>query len=735
MVFCNCSQSGISSGEGMDTEIKILIVEDSPDDAHLLVHEMTEGGLKARHERVDTERQMRAALERETWDVIICDYSIPNFGAIPALKIIKEMKIKTPFIVISGVMSEETAISVMKAGAHDFITKGNYTRMVPAIMREIEEYQGRKKANDEAKKQKQLAFTMIMQNPMPLIIFSTDLDLKLANEAFITLCGWSEERLQKMSIKEFKVLEKSGHGIKEAIQTKKGVMGDVVVEFPTGVKYLEQHTIPLLDKDGEIVSMMATYQDNTEKRRKELAKKELADFTALYLDTLSSNLGKLATGDLDFNLDLTAATENTRDAHNNFTGINNNLTDVRDALSHMMADTKMLAKATIAGKLDTRADVTRHIGEFRKIIEGFNTTLDTVIEPVNEAMRMANEFAKCNFSARVNEKLRMEGDFVRFKDALNNTGIEVSKAVNLINQQIMDLSSNAEEANASIEEAASGAEHIAKNVQSVSTNAERGNDGISQVLRAMEDLNQTVTDVAQKAEKVSQLTENANTMSVKGTGLAEQAERGMVSITNSSNEVDKIITDIQAEMEKIGKIVRLITDLANQTNLLALNAAIEAARAGEAGRGFSVVATEVKSLAQESRASAENIADMIGTLQKKSMAAGEAVASSNREVKTGSDALNQTLHSFNDIVRSIEDISKNVVEVASVSEEQAATVEEVTARVNEVQQIVYGTSKDAMDAAAAAQEAAASIDQITKVVGNVNVIVDRVSREMAKFRV
>ena len=251
----------------------------------------------------------------------------------------------------------------------------------------------------------------------------------------------------------------------------------------------------------------------------------------------------------------------------------------------------------------------------------------------------------------------------------------------------------------------------------------------------MEDLNQTVTEVAQKSEKVSQLTENANHLSVKGTDLAEQAERGMQSITTSSAEVEKIIVDIKAEMDKIGKIVGLIRDLANQTNLLALNAAIEAARAGEAGRGFAVVATEVKSLAQESRASAENIADMIGTLQKKSVAAGEAVASSNREVKTGSEALAQTLRSFKDIAKSIEDISRNIVEVASATEEQAATVEEVTASINEVQQMVQMTSKDAIDAAAASEEASASIDQITKVVGNVNTIVDSVSREIAKFKV
>ena len=719
----------------MDAEINILIVDDSPDNVNLLVNEMNKAGLKVRHERVETERQMEAALQRETWDVILCNYSFSNFGALPALKLMKDMKIRTPFIVISCDMGEETAVSVMKAGAHDFITKGNYARLVPAIEREIGGYAKWKKANEEAKKQKQLAFTMIMQNPLPLIIFSTNLDISLANDAFLKLCGWSEERLQKMSMKEFKVLEKSGHGIREAIETKKGVVGDVVVEFPTGIHYLTQYTIPLLDIEGKIVSMEATYQDNTEKRKTELAKKELVDFTDSYLETLSANLGMLATGNLDFNLNIVAATENTKEAHTNFSGINNNLTDVRDALSHMMADTKMLAKAAIEGKLDTRADVTRHIGEYQKIIEGMNATLDAVITPVNEGMRMANEFAKCNFSARVDEKLNMDGDFIRFKEALNNIGIEVSKAVNMINRQIMDLASSAEEANASIEEVASGAEQIAKNAQGVSQNAERGNDGIAQILRAMEDLNQTVTDVAQKAEKVSQLTENANTMSMKGTELAAQAEKGMVSITSSSNEVDKIIFDIKAEMDKIGKIVGLISDLANQTNLLALNAAIEAARAGEAGRGFAVVATEVKSLAQESRASAENIADMIGTLQKKSIAAGEAVASSNREVKTGSEALSQTLSSFNLIVRAIEDISKNVVEVASVSEEQAATVEEVTASVSEVQQMVHATAKDAMDAAAAAQEASASIDQITKVVGNVNSIVDSVSREMAKFKV
>ena len=591
------------------------------------------------------------------------------------------------------------------------------------------------KAASQAEDQKQRMHSMIMQNPLPLLIMSTKLDLELANEAFYLMSGFTGEQLKKMSLKDFRILAKSGEGIRDALTTKRGVTGDIVVEFPTGVRYLEQHTIPILDKEGAIISIMASYLDNTVKRRTDIAKKELADFTDGFLDKFSSNLGMLASGNLAFDLALATPTENTKDACIKFARINNNLSEVQVALGHMIDDTNMLAKAAVEGKLRTRADTTKHQGDYRRIVEGFNMTLDSVINPVNEAMRMANEFAKCNFKARVDENLRVEGDFVSFKEALNSIGIEVSKAVNMVKQQVVELASNTEEANASIREVSSGAEQIAKNVAGVSRNATKGSDGIAQVLRAMEGLFQAVNEVYQKTEKVSKIAGDANQLSIKGTGLAAQAENGMRSITTSSTEVEKIIIDIKAEMEKIGKIVGLISDLSNQTNLLALNAAIEAARAGEAGRGFAVVATEVKSLAQESRTSAGNISEMIGALQKKSIAAGEAVASSNREVIAGNEALTQTLHSFNEIAKSIDDISTNIVVMTSASEEQAATVEEVTARIIEVHEMVQMTSKDAMDAASASEETSASIDQITKMVGNVNIIVARVSQEMTKFTV
>ncbi|ACL17015.1 methyl-accepting chemotaxis protein [Methanosphaerula palustris] len=406
-----------------------------------------------------------------------------------------------------------------------------------------------------------------------------------------------------------------------------------------------------------------------------------------------------------------------------------------DNINALVTDANLLAEAAIEGKLANRADATRHQGDYRKIIEGFNKTLDAVIEPVDEAMRVAHEFSEYNYQARMDKNLRVAGDFVKFRDALDNIGISVSAAIGDINNHVTDLAASAEEANASIEEVVSGAQQVAESAGKVSSNAEKGNQGLEQVLKAMEDLSAAVEEVTASSESVANLANSANTLSKDGAELARKAEQGMVGITRSTTEVDQIIGEIKSEMQKIGKIVGLISDLANQTNLLALNAAIEAARAGDAGRGFAVVAAEVKSLAQESRTSAESIAEMIGGLQHKSELAAQATASASKEVGEGSAVLSETLNVFNRIVADVEKITRSVEEVASASEEQAATVEEITASVHEVSSLVDGTASDAGDAAAASEESSAAIDEVGKIIENVNVIVDSVSSGINKFRV
>jgi methyl-accepting chemotaxis protein len=406
-----------------------------------------------------------------------------------------------------------------------------------------------------------------------------------------------------------------------------------------------------------------------------------------------------------------------------------------ESIRALVAEANMLSKAAVEGKLSTRGNADKFKGGYWEIVAGVNKTLDAVVGPVNEAMRVSGDYAQGNFTARFDDKLTVQGDFVKFKQALNNIGIEVAKSLSAINQQVGDLAASAEEANASVEEVSAGSGQVAKNASAVSVNAEKATQGIEQVQKAMEDLSHTIQDVATKSEAVAKIVQDTTNFSKEGMELAQKTEQGMQGITKSSNDVNQIIGEIKDQMDKISEIVNLITDLANQTNLLALNAAIEAARAGDAGRGFAVVATEVKSLAVESRASAERIAEMIDSLQKQTLDAVDAVSAANTGVKEGSAALQETLSSFTKIVSSIDQISQNVSDVAAAAEEQAASVQEVTASVNEVGGLMQSTTREATDAAAASEESSAAIDQITKVVANVNNIVDRVTKEVSRFRV
>ena len=123
----------------MSTHLRILLIEDSEDDARLVLREVQRGGYEVESERVETANAMQAALRRQPWDLIICDFSLPSFSAPKALELLKESRIDLPFIIVSGTIGEESAVNALKAGAHDFIIKGNFARLIPAIQRELKE--------------------------------------------------------------------------------------------------------------------------------------------------------------------------------------------------------------------------------------------------------------------------------------------------------------------------------------------------------------------------------------------------------------------------------------------------------------------------------------------------------------------------------------------------------------------------------------------------------------------
>jgi two-component system cell cycle sensor histidine kinase/response regulator CckA len=144
----------------MSNPLRVLVIEDNEDDALLLLHALRQGGYEPVYKRVEEADAMLKALHSQKWDVVISDYVMPHFGAPDALELLKKQEMDIPFIIVSGAVGEETAVLAMKAGAHDYIRKDNYSRLIPAIERELREVEVRRKQKqaEEDKKKIQAQF-------------------------------------------------------------------------------------------------------------------------------------------------------------------------------------------------------------------------------------------------------------------------------------------------------------------------------------------------------------------------------------------------------------------------------------------------------------------------------------------------------------------------------------------------------------------------------------------------
>lgn len=141
----------------MATYLRILLIEDSEDDAHLILREVERGGYQVEFERIETPEAMQAALRRQAWDLILCDFSLPRFSAPRALELLKNSDLDLPFIIVSGTIGEESAVAALKAGAHDFIIKGNFARLIPAIQRELKEAEARREQRERERELEAIA--------------------------------------------------------------------------------------------------------------------------------------------------------------------------------------------------------------------------------------------------------------------------------------------------------------------------------------------------------------------------------------------------------------------------------------------------------------------------------------------------------------------------------------------------------------------------------------------------
>lgn len=189
-------------------ELRVLVVEDSEDDVLLLRRrELRRCGYRSHHRQVQTARQMEAALDEEEWDVVISDHSMPRFSAPEALAVIKQRGLDLPFIILSGRIGESIAVAAMKAGAHDYIVKGDLARLSPAIERELREAAVRRenrRADEELRRSEERYRTVVEQTVSGIFLLAAETGAVVeANAAFQSMLGYTADELLAMKLYDF----------------------------------------------------------------------------------------------------------------------------------------------------------------------------------------------------------------------------------------------------------------------------------------------------------------------------------------------------------------------------------------------------------------------------------------------------------------------------------------------------------------------------------------------------
>ncbi|MDP4290105.1 MAG: PAS domain S-box protein [Bacteroidota bacterium] len=259
----------------MEKPIHILIIEDNESDAELIVRHLMKAERNITYEIVDNDLQMKSALEFHQCDIVICDYSLPQFNAVEALRKFKEFQIDIPFIVVSGAVGEETAVEVMKAGAHDYVMKDNLTRLVPVFHRELAEAEMRRK-HKTAEKQILLQAQLLDLISQSVIMVDKSNIITYWNKASEYLYGWSADEVIGLNLKEVLIQHASVHAFSHDIK-KSMFKGEnwsfemtVIKKDGSSVPIFTTHT-PILDQNGELNAVIGISYDIIERKKTEEA--------------------------------------------------------------------------------------------------------------------------------------------------------------------------------------------------------------------------------------------------------------------------------------------------------------------------------------------------------------------------------------------------------------------------------------------------------------------------------
>lgn len=449
-------------------------------------------------------------------------------------------------------------------------------------------------------------------------------------------------------------------------------------------------TTYILDRSGNKIGHIEVVQDISKMNRS-------ANYNITEIARLSKNLKLISEGNLAIDTNVTPSSEFTLQDHKNISAIYESLELMRGSISALIKDAVMLSDAAIEGNLSTRADAERHMGDFKKIVEGVNATLDAVINPLNLASDCIDRIAKGDIPEIITEKYN--GDFNLLIENLNllikaqnqiiekallisNGDLTVVLSKRSEKDDLMQSLNDMVKATAKIiDEFRNASENIAAAGTEISVGSQQMSQGASQQASSTEEV---TSSMEQMAANIQQNTDNA-----------QQTEKIAINAVEGIRKGNKAVEVSVTSMKNIAEKIKIINDIAFQTNILALNAAVEAARAGDHGKGFAVVAAEVRKLAERSKVASDEIDQLSKSGVQISVEAGEQLASILpeiektaklvQEISAASIEMNAGANQINSAIQQLNSVTQ---QNAAASEEMATSSEELSSQADTLKEVI-----------------------------------------------
>lgn len=378
---------------------------------------------------------------------------------------------------------------------------------------------------------------------------------------------------------------------------------------------------------------------------------------------------------------------------------------VRNKVNELSSETNKLIDEAQNGRLNQRGDISKFDGAYKQIVGGFNGVLDAVVLPIEEGSKVLQVMATGDFTQRVNGSYK--GDLQVIKNSINTLGDSVGQIIFDVTNAVQATASASNQISSSSEEMAAGAQE-----QSSQT---------SEVASAIEEMTKTIMETTRYASNAAESAKNAGTIAREGGNVVNDTISGMNQLAEVVRTSAEKVQTLGKNSDQIGEIVQVIDDIADQTNLLALNAAIEAARAGEQGRGFAVVADEVRKLAERTTKATKEIAIMIKQIQHDTVEAVHSMNKGTEAVEKGKTSAQKAGESLKQIIKGSEEVVDMVNQVAAASEEQSSAAEQISKNIDGINNVAH--------------ESAQGIQQIAKASEDLSNLTVNLQELVSKFRI